>query len=178
VGIALYFVFRGLERVIFAYLGQINRELLQLSIRERKNRSSCCFTFECKKCKLHPKIQCKLPSGIYKQAWLRFFGTVIGVLSFILILDRNVVMFGLLIFIDSIGIGVLSLWQHRDAPNTQSELIKMESAEEIHTTDGYEEWLKNMRKYVAESQEKVREDKRENTENLQRSLQRPLLKFL
>ena len=87
-------------------------------------------------------------------------------------------MFGLLILIDSVGIGVLSLWQHRDAPNTQSELIKMESAEEIHTTDGYEEWLKNMRKYVAESQEKVREDKRENTENLQRSLQRPLLKFL
>ena len=175
----LYIFFRILERVIFAYLGQVNRELLQLTKEERRDMSTCCFTFDCRGCKVCPKIQSKLPSGIYKQAWLRFFGTFIGVLSFILILERNVYMFVSLIVIDSFGVGIISYYQHKDAPNTQSELAKIEIYDDIDTRDLDQKWLDNMRKFLADPKEK-----KENVGNSSgedqavREMQRPLLKFL
>ena len=167
----LYIFFRILERVIFAYLGQINRELLQLSKEERKAKSTCCFTFVYKDSRIRPRIQGKLPSGIYKQVWLRFLGTFIGVLSFILILERNVYMFVSLIIIDSIGVGIISCYQHRDAPTTQAELIKMNILEDIDSRGVNQEWLDNMRKFLGKPKQPI-ENVKEAT------VQQPLLKFL
>ena len=174
--VLLYIVFRILERIIFAYLGQINRELLQLTKQERRDTSTCCFTFVCKESRIRPNIQRKLPSGIYKQAWLRFFGTFIGVLSFILILERNVYMFVSLILIDSFGVGIISYYQHKDAPNTQSELAKMEITDEIKTRGVDQAWLDNMRKFLGEP--KTSKEIPPQVDNKQEGLQRPLLKFL
>ena len=173
--VLLYIVFRILERIIFAYLGQINRELLQLTKQERRDTSTCCFTFVCKESRIRPNIQRKLPSGIYKQAWLRFFGTFIGVLSFILILERNVYMFVSLILIDSFGVGIISYYQHKDAPNTQSELAKMEITDEIKTRGVDQAWLDNMRKFLGEPKTS---NETSQSGNNQEGLQRPLLKFL
>ena len=147
VGIVLYFIFRLLERVIFAYLGQVNRELLQLTKKERRDISTCCCTLHFLGWRVRPRVQSKWPSGIYKQAWLRFFGTFIGVLSFILILERNIIMFGSLIFIDSVGIALISWFQHKDAPNTQAELAKMEIPDDIGTRNVDKDWLRNMREF-------------------------------
>ncbi len=119
VSILLYFVFRTSEGVIFAYLGQINRELLQLTVTERKRVTACCC--------MRGHI---LPTGIYWQVLLRFLGTFIGVLSFILILERNIIMFILLIVIDSGGVGLLSVYQHKDIWSTQSELAKMQMSDD------------------------------------------------
>ena len=159
VGIVLYIIFRILERVIFALLGQINRELLQLTVKERKSSTTCCF------------YKGTYPTGIYKQMSLRFLGTFIGVLSFILILERNIIMFVSLIFIDSIGVGLLSLWQHADVLNTHDDLTKMKIPEDIKTRDIDEKWLENMKKFLAEST-KV------NVDKSQPEVQRSVLKFL
>ena len=174
--VLLYIVFRILERIVFAYLGQINRELLQLTKQERRDASTCCFTFVCDKSRIRPRIQRKLPSGIYKQAWLRFLGTFIGVLSFILILERNVYMFLFLILIDSFGVGIISWFQHKDAPNTQADLTKMEFPDDIATRDVDQAWLDNMRKFLGEP--KTSKEIPPQVDNKQEGLQRPLLKFL
>lgn len=168
--VILYLVFRFSERIIFAYLAQINRELLQLTVKERRAVTTCCF------------YQGILPTGIYKQIVLRFLGTVIGVLSFILILERNILMFILLIVIDSFGVGLISWCQHKDAPNTQSELTKMDIPDDVGAKDSYEEWLNNRRKFLEESEkDSAVTDTNAETDtsrNPQRGLQRPLLKFL
>ena len=172
----LYIFFRILERIIFAYLGQINRELLQLSKEERKANSTCCFTFVCKESRIRPRIQRKLPSGIYKQAWLRFLGTFVGVLSFILILERNVYMFVSLVIIDSVGVGIISCFQHKDAPNTQADLTKMEFPDDIATRNVDQAWLENMRKFLGEP--KTSKEIPPQMDKKQAGLQQPLLKFL
>ncbi len=177
----LYIIFRILERIVFAYLGQINRELLQLTKQERRDASTCCFTFVCKESGIRPRMQRKLPSGIYKQAWLRFLGTFIGVLSFILILERNVYMFLFLILIDSFGVGIISWFQHKDAPNTQAELTKMVFPDDIATRNVDQAWLENMRKFLGKPVEPKENAIRETNTKVNDGdggLQRPLLKFL
>lgn len=157
--VLIYVVFRVIEQIIFAYLAQINRELLQITVKERKAKSSCCF---------HNGIS---PTGIYKQVSLRFLGTLIGVLSFILILERNIWMFVSLIFIDSFGVYVISLKQHKDISlHTESteNLTRMQIPKDITTRDVDEQWLDNMRKFLADS----------STVKMNADVRLPLLKFL
>ena len=170
--IVLYIIFRISERIIFAYLGQVNRELLQLTKEERREASTCCCILSIKRC----GVQSKLPSGIYKQAWLRFFGTFVGVLSFILILERNFWMFVGLILIDSVGVGVISWFQHKDAPTTHSELIRMDIPQDISTRNIDKEWLANMRKFLAEPADEVTNGSQDTADK--RPSLRPVLKFL
>ncbi len=174
--VVLYAILRILERVVFALLHQVDRELLQLSKEERKAKSTCCFTFEYKGSRIYPRTRRKLPAGIYKQAWLRFLGTFLGVLSFVLILERNIWMFVLLIIIDSFGVGIISLYQHKDAPTTHAELMKIDIPKDIISRDVDQEWLGNMRKFLGKPKQPT-ETQQPKEKPIERALQQPLLKF-
>ena len=139
----LYIAFRIAERVIFAYLDQVNRVLLQMTINERKESTSCCFK------------KGVFPTGIYWQVLLRFLGTFIGVAAFILILERNIWMFISLILIDSLGVGLISLKQHRDAYTTHGDLTMKVDAVNSDVIDA--EWLANMKKYLEATQGQIPE---------------------
>lgn len=139
----LYALFRILERTIFAYLAQVNRELLQVSISKRLEKSS----FGC--------FQGRLPSGIPLQMLLRFLGTLVGVLSFVLILERNIWMFVSLIIIDTLGVALLSTVMDMDHVPTEDSLNMMQIAdwEKFKGSGVDKRWLENFNNYIIARQQ-------------------------
>ena len=77
-----YIVFRFFEHVLAALYSSENRELLQISPEQRFNKeiSKCC-----------------LPTGVWLQTLYQFGRSFFAVLSFLLILEKNWIMFLFLI---------------------------------------------------------------------------------
>lgn len=81
--IGAYIGFRLIEHIIGAISSQHNRELLQIAPHERFNNSKCC-----------------LPTGVWLQTLYQFGRSFFAVLSFLLILEKNWIMFAMLIVFD------------------------------------------------------------------------------
>tara|TARA_B100000683_G_scaffold103533_1_gene102237 strand:+ start:1128 stop:1697 length:570 start_codon:yes stop_codon:yes gene_type:complete len=99
--ICAYIVFRFLEHFLGAFYWQHNRELLQIGPKKRFSASACCP-----------------PTGVYRQMWYQFGRSIFAVLSFLLILEKNWVMFVLLIFFDVLFVPIRFLIQKEDKKYT------------------------------------------------------------
>lgn len=157
VAAALYIMFRLLEKGIWALIRQTNRELLQVPRKERcdKKYSQCCkkqmfdFTETCVG-PLRKKMSCTCPTGIWKQMWLRFFVTLFGVFSFLLILEQNIIMFGAIVFLDVVFVGIRFRCQAKDhiTAHDSFDIAWFGRDENYSNSDIDEKWLENFRKLV------------------------------
>ena len=94
-----YTVFRFIEHVLGALYHQKSRELLQISPEQRFNEeiSKCC-----------------LPTGVWLQTLYQFGRSFFAVLSFLLILEKNWIMFIFLIVFDVAFIPLRYYFQKED----------------------------------------------------------------
>lgn len=95
--ILIYLVVRFVQHLLGAFYWQANRELLKISSGRRFELSSCCPL-----------------TGVHKQAVLQLCRSVCHVVTFVLILQKNWIMFGLLIVLDVIFVYVGFWIQHKD----------------------------------------------------------------
>ena len=95
--IITYLVVRFVQHLIGAYYVQGNRELLQVLRKRRFSVSSCCPL-----------------RGVYKQMVLQFSRSICHVITFILILQKNWVMFVFLILLDVAFVYIRFLIQGKD----------------------------------------------------------------
>jgi len=102
--IVIYLVVRFVQHLFGAYYAQANRELLRVSKKRRFRVSSCCPL-----------------AGVHKQAVLQLCRSLCHVVTFVLILQKNWVMFGLLIVLDVIFVYVRFCIQHKDKDYTESK---------------------------------------------------------
>lgn len=157
----LYLVFRILERSMYALHSQTSRELLQIERAKRcdEKYTMCCKeeTFDCTKTCYGPfrcKRKCTCPTGVYKQMWLRFFGTLFGVASFLLILQQNIVMFALLVVIDVMFEIFRFRCQQKDHYSMakdfhgDSDISWLLKPHDFSSSDIDEDWLENYKKMV------------------------------
>ena len=98
-----YIVFRLFEHALSAVYYQHNRELLQIPPEQRFNKeiSKCC-----------------LPTGVWLQTLYQFGRSCFAVLSFLLILEKNWVMFLFLIFFDVVFVPLRFKLQKKDKKYT------------------------------------------------------------
>lgn len=108
--IIAYIIFRFIEHFLGAYYWQHNRELLQISAKKRFSASACCP-----------------PTGVYRQMWYQFSRSFFAVLTFLLILEKNWVMFGFLILFDVLFVPIRFWIQKEDKKYTsvKQELYTM-----------------------------------------------------
>ena len=138
---ALYVVFRLVERYVFAVYTQASRELLKISPSQRMDFSTCCGDNRC-------------PTGVYKQMWLRFFGSFFGVLSFFLILEQNVIMFAAVVLIDVVFEYYFLRKRPKDHDLAEDDfhhagLAWFLNEQHYEKLDIDEEWLDNFKKLMA-----------------------------
>ena len=160
-GPILYLFFRILERLIFALHGQTTRELLQVEKSERFNPevTMCCKRekYDCTKSGCGPcrkTVHCTCPTGVWKQVWLRFFGTTFGVISFFLILNQNIFMFFSVIAVDVLAEYSRFRCQTRDHANYgHGDFDISLLLQKDWSVEGLDEkWMSNMRQFLKQVQ--------------------------
>lgn len=95
--ILIYLVVRFVQHLLGTFYWQANRELLRVSQKRRFEVSSCCPL-----------------AGVHKQAVLQFCRSICHVVTFVLILQKNWIMFGLLIVLDVIFVYIQFWIQNKD----------------------------------------------------------------
>lgn len=89
-----YLFFRSIEHGLGALYFQANRELLGIPPEQRFS-DACC-------------------TKVYRQMWLQLGRSFFAVLSFLLVLEKNWIMFILLIVLDVLFVFVRFKWQKKD----------------------------------------------------------------
>lgn len=159
----LYILFRIIERFVFAVYTQTSRELLKVEPKTRNSATHCCVKEKCegKYLKMFDRCICYCPTGIYKQMWLRFFGSFFGVVSFFLILEQNIIMFVAVVFIDVAFERVRFQYQPKDHDLGDdfhhADLAWFVNESNFEKLDLDEDWLRNFKLLMAKykSDEKI-----------------------
>lgn len=148
----LYILFRVIERVVFAVYTQTSRELLKVDAKRRYSATHCCVKETCTNEYFARCNRCYCPTGIFKQMWLRFFGSFFGVISFFLILEQNIVMFVFVVVIDVLFEPVRFRYQPKDQNLADdfhhADLGWFLNEDHYNKLDIDEAWLNNFKKLV------------------------------
>lgn len=143
--IGAYLVFRSVEHFLGALYFQANRELL--SIPPGQRWGTCC-------------------TKVYRQMWLQFGRSFFSVLSFLLVLEKNYIMFILLIVLDVVFVFLRFKLQKKDKAYTsvKQELYYLFMNIDHDTTD---EVYNKMVEYIDRMK---KADNANNTQPVRRSV--------
>ena len=146
--IIAYLVFRSVEHFLGALYFQANRELL--SIPQGQRWGTCC-------------------TKVYRQMWLQFGRSFFSVLSLLLVLEKNWIMFILLIVLDIVFVFFRFRLQKKDKIYTsvKQELYRLFTNIDHDTTD---EVYNKMVEYI-DLMKKA--DNANNTQPVRRSVSKP-----